>query len=179
MNDYAIFKFIREYLLAGFALQSLPSIRVLQKNQPIGQGALLADAIYIEKIMATAYGYPEVRDDYNIGTGKFDTTTAFMRAPTFQISGYALQDVNTVSQLTASDITELAANILQTDAAVEAFQAIGIGIERVTGIRELYFSDDKEQFEQVASFDLVLSYTKEFTIETNKLTAVEVDALRV
>lgn len=77
---------------------------------------------------------------------------------TFQISVLATQNPATPSQYTASDICNLCASILQSSTAIETFEAQGVGIERVTEVRNPYFLDDREQFEASPSFDFTLTH---------------------
>ena len=85
---------------------------------------------------------------------------------TFQLSVLATQFPATPTQYTASDICNLCAAILQSSVAIQAFEAQGVGIERVTDVRNPYFTDDRGQFEASPSFDYVLTHNQTITSTT-------------
>lgn len=91
---------------------------------------------------------------------------------TFQLSALASQ--NPVSPgMTASDILNLAASILQSSVTVQFLQANDLGIERITDVRNSYFLDDRQQNEANPSFDFVIVHKQ--VIQTTTPVLQEVD----
>ncbi len=179
MNDNDIFAIIIGILEAGFVAMSLPSVVVAQNYQPTPQGIENAPTIYIHKLSAGRYGYPGQKSVYNAGDDDFDTTDSIWRLPSFQISGLSVQDPSNISMLTASDIVETAADILQFPSTRQTLSSSDIGIFRIKNVREVYFSDDRDRYEQEPSFDFELSYLKTFTSKTPRVTAQRAEISRV
>lgn len=77
---------------------------------------------------------------------------------TFQISALVTQDPSNTASLTASDICNYAAYVMQSLPAIQALEAMGVGILKIGQIRNPYFSDDRERWEANPSFDFVLTH---------------------
>lgn len=158
MNDNQIIALIITVLRSGLNSLMLAQVGIKQLYQPRQSAIESGPTLYLHKVLATRYGYPSRKNVFNRITGQFDHTETIWRTPTFQVSGYALQDPNNIASLTASDITERAADVMQTSATRLALLASNVGIIRITDIRENYFVDERDRYEQSPSFDFVLSY---------------------
>jgi hypothetical protein len=77
---------------------------------------------------------------------------------TFQISALSTQDPSNPNQLTASDIANYAAWIMQSQATVAALEAQGVGVLKIGAVRNVPFSDDRQRYEFSPSFDFVLTH---------------------
>ena len=77
---------------------------------------------------------------------------------TFQISGLSTQDPTNPNQLTASDICNYAASIMQSRTTVATLEAQDVGVLKITNIRNPYFSDDRQRYEANPSFDFTLTH---------------------
>ncbi len=77
---------------------------------------------------------------------------------TFQISALATQDPSNINSLTASDILNYIAGILQSRATIATFEAQGVGILNVQDVRNPYFKDDRDLNEASPNFDFTLTH---------------------
>lgn len=77
---------------------------------------------------------------------------------TFQVSGLSTQDPANPNQLTASDIVNYASAIMQSGTTVASIEAQGVGVLKVSDIRNPYFSDDRVRYEASPSFDFTLTH---------------------
>lgn len=77
---------------------------------------------------------------------------------TFQASALSTQDPADTNQLTASDILNYVAAVLQSQTAIDTFENNNVGILRIDQIRNPYFSDDRERYEASPSFDFTLTH---------------------
>jgi hypothetical protein len=77
---------------------------------------------------------------------------------TFQGSALATQDPSNTNQLTASDIANLACYVLQNPSTIATLEAQGIGILKVSDVRNPYFSDDRQRYEASPNFDFQLTH---------------------
>lgn len=179
MNDNDILILLISVLRTGFTGLSLPDIGIKQSYQPTAQGVPLDPTLFIHKVMAPRYGFPGRFSTYNTMTANFDTVESIWRTPTFQISALAVQNPANVNSLTASDYAEMAADVLQTEATRQTLLQSDVGIYRIMTVRPAYFVNERDRFEQEASFDVTLTHKREFTLTTPAVTATEAEIHRV
>jgi hypothetical protein len=98
---------------------------------------------------------------------------------TFQISTLASQNPANQNQLTAADIANYAAAVLQSDAMIAALEAQGVGILRITDIRTIYFTDDYQRFEGNLSFDAIFTHKQQIITTVPVITSEEFQVLTV
>lgn len=179
MNDNDVLRIIIGIIRTalGNMGDAFSTISVEQKYQPTQTGTPEPPAVFIHKVLTDRYGHPGRRSVFNTGNDNFDYEESIWRVPTFQISGLSQQDPASTTQLTASDIVETVADILQTEATRQTLLSSGIGITRITQVREAYFTNDKQRFEQSPSFDFVLSYRRTFNSTVPRVTRA-VDTIR-
>ena len=92
---------------------------------------------------------------------------------TFQLGVLNLQNPKTTTQYTASDVLNIVASILQSSATISQLAAVGVGIYRVTDLRNPYFTNDYDRFQASPSFDFTLTH-KHVTIVSNpKISATD------
>ncbi|MCP4832233.1 MAG: hypothetical protein GY886_08495 [Gammaproteobacteria bacterium] len=162
LNDSEVFTIVRQILLDGFAAGGFTdTLQVKQKYQPQLGGMPLEPTIYLYKLTGSNYGFSHTKGIRN--TDDFTGITTQMKTPSFQVSALAHVDPNEDNPLSPSDYVEFAAAILNMPNTLLVLKNNGIGIERVKEIRDSYFLDDKDLYEQSPSFDFVLSYQKEYT----------------
>lgn len=186
MKDNRLLREVRAVLLAGLADQGLSSVAVKQSFQPTNQGANEGPTVYLSKIADRRYGFLRRNDAWgytqttitnpdtglpilNPDTGEPITaegdlamihTEIQQYETTLQANAFWIVDPATMSDytMTASDLANAAAAILQSDATREALRAKGIGMLPVEDVRNPYFVDDKERFEASPSFDFTLTH---------------------
>jgi len=76
---------------------------------------------------------------------------------TFRFQALVLQNVKNPGY-TASDLINEVACILQSDTALALLNAQNVGVLRITNITNPYFTDDRDNFEALPSFDFTLLY---------------------
>ena len=145
MNDNDVIKIIIRVIRAGLDSYGLTTVRIKQGYQPRTTGVEIAPTVYLHKISADRYGFPSRIDKHNDTNNNFDHTETIWKTPTYQVDGLALQNPADINQLTASDIVEATAEALQSEASILAFKASRISIDRITNIRENYFTEDPDQ----------------------------------
>ena len=170
MNDNQIIALIISVMRTGLDALGMDTVLVKQQYQPRQSGIEKQPALYITKILAPRYGYPSRKDEFNESTNQFTHTETIWRTPTYQVNGYALQDPRDITGLTASDITERAADIMQSSATRLALLAECVGIIRITDVRENYFVNERRRYQQNPSFDFVLSYQSTITTTVDPVT---------
>lgn len=100
-------------------------------------------------------------------------TESTQYASTFQCSALATQNPANTESLTASDIANLAAYVMQSAATIMALEAQGVGVLRVPDVRNPFFTDDRQRYEASPNFDFTLTHRQ--TIITTVPNVTETD----
>jgi hypothetical protein len=166
-------------LIVGESTAGIPGTPIAAAFQPTRQGVNTQPTAYIYKIGDRRYGSLRRSDCWNIDTSKMVHTEEQQYETTFQLSALATQNPSTPVQYTASDICNLCAAILQSSVAIQTFEANGVGIERVTDVRNPYFDDDRAQNEANPSFDYCLTHKQKITSTTPIISSTTVDVYEV
>lgn len=174
MLDNQLISLIISTLVAGEAAAGIPGTPIAQAFQPTMEGTNTVPTAYIYKIGDRRYGFLQRSDQWSSGSGSIVHTEDQKYETTFQLSALATQNPATPTQMTASDLLNLCASILQSDVSIAAFQAAGVGIERITDVRNPYFLDDRQQYEASPSFDFVMVHDQIITTTTPVLQEIDV-----
>lgn len=159
MNDKALFTLVIATVRAQLALDpALSGCTVARSYQATQQGATTTPAIYLFKVGDKRYGTPRRFDVWNGVTSLHDTQEVQQYETTLQFSAMVPQ----VPQvpLTESDILNMVSGIMQSDTTIAAFQAAGVGLQRITDVRNPYIVDDHSRYEAVPTFDIVLTHKR-------------------
>jgi hypothetical protein len=73
--------------------------------------------------------------------------------------------------LEAADILNRAAAVLQSDLGLDTLRAAGLGVQRVTTIRNPPLNDDFDEYEAAPTFDCVVTHTVETLTKAPAVTA--------
>lgn len=153
MTDEEIFTIVRLFLI-----QQMVGVGVIQRYQPVAEGVPEEPIVTMHKIGDKRYGFPKEKDEWDEDQELFVHTHEQAMETTIQFS--ALQPNGETDGVTASDIVNAAADILQTQEAVVYFQSLGMSILRVTDIRNPYFLDDRDRHEADPSFDFTVLHKR-------------------
>lgn len=183
MLDNALITVIIGLIKSGLVSRGLdPALLILQAYQPTDQGVPTANSAYIFKIGDRRYGFVEITDRWDEDLQLQIHTELQQYETTFQMSALAAQDPANPTQMTASDILNLIASILQSEAAITALettQPFAMGIMRVTDVRNPYFTNDRGQLQADPSFDFTISHKQVIVTNDPTLETVEFQLLRV
>ena len=149
--DYDLIRLFRPIIINGLANQG-HTVDVIQGYQSTPQGAS-DNTIFFFKINDRQIGSP-IRKSYWNGS-EMVYNEIQVRETTFQIN--ALAKDNTI---TASDLCNLTNQILQTSETIETLAAHGVGILRVTEVRNPFFKGFDDNYEANPSFDFVLTHNQ-------------------
>ncbi|HZZ80033.1 MAG TPA: hypothetical protein VFE62_16085 [Gemmataceae bacterium] len=179
MLDNPLLALIIQVLIAGEAAAGIPNTPIAQSFQPTQQGANSGPTIYLQKLFDQRYGSTERTDVWDEPNSQIVHTEIQQYETTFQLSAEAQQNPATPTQMTASDILNFAASILSSDPAIQTFEAQGIGIYRITQVRNPAFRDDYEQYEFNPNFDFVLTHKQIITTSTPVAQTIELQVKEV
>lgn len=179
MNDTQVIIKLIEILRAGLDGLGLTDVLILQAYQPTQQGVPEDRVVYIHKIATPRYGHPIEKSVYNESNDNFDVNETFWRTPSWQFSARAQQEPDDLTGLTASDLADTVADILQQSSTIDALLTDGIGIEKITDVRIIRELNEKDRFEENPSFDVTLSYQKTYVSTVPAVDIVEHNIDRV
>lgn len=162
MNDKELNTlFMGPLLTAMTADIRLNGVRLARNFQQTQQGATSGPYVYFVKIGDHRYGHPGRTDVWDSVESVMRHTELQTYETTYQFSAWIPQDPTDVTGLTESDILNIVSGIMQSDAILSAFRAAGAGVLRVTDVRNPYIVDDRDRFEAVPTFDVVLTHKRE------------------
>lgn len=157
----------------------IPDVIVKQSFQPTQQGVNTKPTAYLHKIMDNRYGFPEWSEVWDADSETMIHGDVQQYQTTFQMSALATQDPSVPSNFTAADILNRVAYILQSQPTIATFESQGVGILRVTDIRNPYFTDDRERNEASPSFDFVLTHKQIIMSTSAIITKTELNILEI
>jgi hypothetical protein len=179
MLDNFLFALIINLITTQASTAGVPGLLVKQVYQPTKQGSNVAPTAYMFKLFDERVGSPFRQDVWNVENGNFDTVITQQYATHFQISAISQQDPSTPSQYTASDILNACAYILQSDATLAQIQAQGVGVQRITPVRNPSFVDEHGQFAYDPNFELILTHKQIITSPTPQINDFDIGLYEV
>ena len=166
MNDNQLLQLILTTLNGQLADVGLDGTIIAKAYQDVRQGVELspadapAKAAYLVKLYDKRDGFPLETYVWDENSSTEVRSQVQLYHSTFQLSTLAVQVPGNTSQLTASDVANLLAALLQNDITMALFQAQGVGILAITDIRNPYFLDDRDRYEANPSLDFTLVHNQ-------------------
>lgn len=129
-------------------------------------------AVYIFKINTKRYGFQGSSNVFNSGSGLLDHDEIYTLEETYQISSQAVSNTN-VDAVRAIDIVESVSAYFQSVSTIQDFTDQGIGIFRITNIRQNHFVNDFNRYEPNPNFDFSITYRQQITTQNTGVTVIE------
>lgn len=164
-TDNTLIQLFRPIIQNGLIADNFTDVVVQQANQPTQQGIPTASTVYFYKTGNRRYGFLGRQDVWNSFANSMIHHERQYYETTFRIQTLVLQNVK-APLYTASDLANEVASIMQSDKTLAILNSQDVGILRVTNIINPYFTDDKDNFEALPSFDFTLLYLND-RISTN------------
>ncbi|HAW1738194.1 TPA: hypothetical protein JLN31_000897 [Escherichia coli] len=156
MNE--IFRLIRSVLIAGFSEQGM-TVRVKQSYSDISSGPPDVPAIIMHHIGTERVGWQSRKGEVvNAADRVVERQNV---AETIQFNAVlpsVKPEDETVDTPTVQGVLTLASMILQSKPMLDALKSAGMGVQVVKAIQSNYIQNEKEQWENVPSFDLVICH---------------------
>lgn len=161
MNDNEQIILFRQVLSDGLAALGAPAIPIVQFNQPTIQGTFSEPCYYFSKLSDKRIAFSGY--SYNKISQSSGTVTQVQRYETgWQVMAIAKQTPGNISERTAGDWVTMAADILNSDPAINAFHESNAAILCIKDIRSPVFLDDNDEFMFTPSFDFYLIHNKSY-----------------
>ena len=156
-TDNTLIQLFLPIIKAGLIADGFNNVVVQQANQPTQQGIPTAPTVYFYKTGNRRYGFLGRNDKWDAMSSTMVHHERQYYETSFRIQALVLQNVKTPSY-TASDLANEVACIMQSDNTLAVLNDQGVGILRITDIINPYFTDDRDNFEALPSFDFTLLY---------------------
>ena len=179
MIESDVWKALISVLRSGLDSNGLSQVEIHQAYQPIKQGPSSTDSIYLHKITSQRVGHQGRKYEYNSVNDNFDETEKYWLSVTIQLMSQVTQDLSDVDSITAYDVTEKCAAIMQTRNTRQALLASGISILNNKAISVAFSTDDKDQFDLDPTFDMVLLYEQTLLSVVPKAYPIEGEIIEV
>lgn len=176
MNDKQLSTLIRAQL---FGAPDLPGVQAQRNFQPRQQGANSSPTIYWVKLTEPRHGSPQRKEVWNDTTSQFDHAESQLVTALWQFMADIPQDPANANELTESDVLAVACAIMQSDAVIATFKAAGVGIQRVTEVRNPQITDDRDRFSAMPSFDVTFSHYRTRVTTLPAVVTYDADIRRV
>lgn len=165
-------------------LATLAGLTVAQAFQPEQAGRQSPPTVYFFKVGHRRYGFTGSKvtaldpvPPAPVGTMRQDDVQVYEQR--YQFMALVPQSPEAPQRLTASDVVDTVAGIMGSEACRAALQAQGVGILRITDVRNPFFTNDKGRFEADPSFDVVFTHTRTRSTIVPQVSAYDVELVRV
>ena len=180
MRDNQIYLIIVPLIRAALVADAdFSSVVVRQSYQPTQHGTPTGSAVFLHKLGDKRHGSPHRANVWNELTSKMIYTETEVMETTFQVDALSIQNPAVTTSITAGDIVNKVATILQSQATIDALLAANLSIMRIGEIRNQIFKDDRDNFEASPSFDFILQHETATITEAEILTTTEYAIKRV
>ena len=156
-TDNSLIQLFLPLIQAGLAADGFNNVVVQQANQPTQQGSPTAPTVYFYKLYDKRYGFLKRIDEWDSNLNRMAHHEKQYYETSFRFQALVLQNPK-YPTYTASDLANEVACILQSDSTLFALNAQGVGVLRITDIANPYFTDDRDNFEAIPSFDFTMLY---------------------
>lgn len=179
--DAAVMREVRAVLVDGLA-RHLPTeaVTVVAGHQPTQTGRPPMPALLLNFVFDKPYGWPK-RELVERADGSFRWRKTQFYEARLQVS--ALADANAYQTnpdaVDARSLARLASSILASDDVLDTLRLSGLSVLRIHGIRTVFVSNDREQYEPSPSFDVEVRFTETLEDPPKIAEAVEVHVERV
>lgn len=171
-TDIELFTYMRDLLVP-----LLPGVAIIRSYQPNEiPGRPLGAYVSMHKIGDVRYGSPRRSNIWDADAGIMRTQFVQAYESTFQLTGDTAEATNV---FTTSDMINQVASYLQTDEAIAHFRQYGVGLLRIRDVRQVFFTNDRDQQEADPSFDFTLAHERAIISAVPAVSTVELNIQRV
>lgn len=157
MNEKQLAALIVSELTAGLQRADV-DLPVIAGNQPTTQGREDA-GVYFFPIDDPVGGW-QGRSYGSTTDGTLPMRDSQTVETSFQVQALLPDDPTDITGPTALDVLHTARMVIASLPFVQAMVSAGAGVQRPTDVRTPYFTNDRDQFEMVPSFDFTVSHER-------------------
>lgn len=179
MNDNAFLALIIPVLGGGLLDAGVSGIKVKQSYQPTQQGAESGPAAYLHKIGDVRRGSAAVSERWDAGQSAMIRTETQQMETTWQMDARVPQNPADETALTPADVVNAAAMVMASRSVREVLTANGLGILRITDVRNPFNTDDSDRQAAAPSFDFTITHEQVLTTTVPTVETTEFRLARV
>lgn len=158
MRTYEIIAFFKPIVDAALASANVVCPLGLQQSyQPTQQGPE-STQVFMQELLGDYYGWNEKKDVWNATNKNFDHVETQVMETTFQVGATSQMDPTDELQLTSRDILNIVSAALRSQSTIEAANTAGIGIIRITAIRNQWIKNNYDQNQAQCNFDFTVTH---------------------
>lgn len=174
MTDNELFTALIAEIKTQLDAYGLTDYAVKRNYQPGARNAGNGPVIYLHSVSVQNIGRGL---DYSWASGEFEQSN--YKARTIQVDVIYTPDVSDETALLAEDIAGALADLLQSQAAIEALRAEGVRVENVSSPRPVFTVNQSDQYESTPGFDLRVTYSNTYSRAFNPADSVTTNIERV
>lgn len=179
MKDNELIQLFSPIILSGLIERGFTNVGLVQADQPTQQGAVTTPTVYFFKLMDKELGFIGRNTEFDTVNQLAVHTESQYYETTFQCNALVIQNPLDINGFTASDIVKAVSKVLQSDNALATLNSSGVGVLRISEIRNIYFKDDRGQFEASPSFDFILVHQDKFVSTVPIVDTIEINTYEI
>lgn len=179
MIDSALQTLIEQIVSNGLIAAGVTSVKVRQAYQPIQVGVPKGALVAFFKVTDHRYGWVQRRSYVDPDTQIMMLKTVQQCETTFQMQALVPLKSEPPTQMTASDLINAVAAIMQDNDTLAILKQNDVGIYRIIDVRNPYFIDDRDQNEACPSFDFTLTHKQTIIKQTPAVQSVKSGIYRI
>ena len=154
-------------------LVGVSGFEVGRNHQPTNQytgadkGSVIKTRVFLYAITKGSDGHGR---SYQTGT-EFKRTDFQQKHKSIQISVAHSFDFTDINARTPEDMTDLIHDLLNSPDAIQSLRDDKIFLQNVGDVRPVFFTNDKDRFESMPNFDVLVNYSSSITKAANYVDA--------
>lgn len=170
MNEIQLLTTIRAELVRELPLHGYTSVMVARSYQPDNEGRETGPIVYVNALSSNRYGWQSRNERINPDTLEIVRDEFQWMRSSFQFTALSpLEDPS------SGDVAAVCAMLFNSRAVIDSLMAQGVGVERITDVRQPYIKNDRNQFEMTPSFDVTFTHQRKIAQASNKIEGVAVE----
>lgn len=158
MRTYELIAFFKPIIDSALQAAGIDCPLGLQQSyQPTQQGPEITQ-VYIQEISGNYYGWNKKEEIWNETTQSFDHVETQVMETTFQVGATSQMDPANEVQFTSRDILDVVGACLRSQSTIESANTAGIGILRVTSVRNQWMQNNYDQNQAQCNFDFTVTH---------------------
>lgn len=170
MLDNQLYQMLRQCLIDQAPLRGITDSAYVLRYQPTQQGRASDRSVYMFKIADKRYGYRKATYVQTVDGLQQGEEQAIESTIQFSVTQpQAIQD----NELTHADVLKTIAACVQSPTFIAALLPFEASVLRVQDIRNTPFNNDRDQWEENPSFDLVVKHSDKYVSDQRIISAFE------
>lgn len=162
MLDNQLIKLMGAGILQLFPKRGLDGYKLKRNYQPRQQGRPNDPTVYMLKTLDNRYGFRTASKKWDITAGAIVRTEKQIVQSTFTFACTVNIDPDDTAQLSHSDILKKVASLIASPDFIAYLLAGGAQVMRILDIKNVPYENDKGQFEDNPTFDVIITHTDTF-----------------